>query len=615
MRKYFGTDGIRFIYNDDIHNMLKKLANSLTTLKAKQIIIGRDTRSSSLDILKTLEEHIPTTIKIKYVDEISTPGICFLSLQEKCLGLIITASHNDYTYNGIKIFNKGLKLKDEEISMLEDEMDKVNDFKFYKNKLHSSLELKEDYISFLLSFITPSKFKMAFDAGNGATSSYIERVAIRLNTNNHVINNTPNGTNINEGVGALYPHVVQEYIRKNNLDYGFCFDGDADRVLLVDKDNIYRGDQLLYLLSNHLELNKNTIVITPYSNKGLKDSLSNKNIKAHIVPPGDENILSYLLEHKLSLGGEDAGHIIIPDLLPTGDGLLNAIIISNILNKLDLKKEFKSYYSYPNKIINLKIKNKNIVNNHYINACMRAHEHAWGSDLEVFMRMSGTENVLRLYACHKSSVVVDMVLNKLVTAIKVIDNNIYTTSIDSLSIDEYSTFGNNVIIEGNTIIKNSKIDDNVSITSSITSDSTISSNCIIGPFAHIHKKSFIGKYNRIGNYTEIKNSILGHNTKAAHLTYIGDAFVGSNVNFGCGSIIVNYDGKNKTQSVINDGAFIGSNVNIISPLIVGKNCFIAAGTTLTKSTPDNSFIIGRVRETTIENKALEMPYYLKNKSD
>ena len=612
MRKYFGTDGIRFIYSNEVHNTIKRLANSLSILKAKQIIIGIDTRSSSLEILNIFKEYIPSNIKIRYVEEISTPGICFLSLQEKCLGLIITASHNDHTYNGIKIFNKGFKLKDEEINLLEEEMDKITSFTTYKNKLISSFELKERYISFLLSFIKPSNLKIAFDAGNGATSSYLERIAITLNKDNHVINNIPNGTNINEGVGALYPNVVQDYVIQNNLDYGFCFDGDADRVILVDKDNIYRGDQLLYLLSNHLELNKNTIVITPYSNKGLKDSLSNKNIKTQIVPPGDENILSYLLEHKLSLGGEDAGHIIIPELLPTGDGLLNAIIISNILNNSNLKEEYKDYLHYPSKTINLKIKNKDIINNHYINACMRAHEHAFGNDLEVFMRMSGTENVLRVYACHKSNTVINFVLKKLITAIKVFDNNIITSSLDNLEIDEKSIFGNNVTIEGNTIIKNSKIDSDVSISSSYISDSTISDNCVIGPYAHIHKKSFIGKNNRIGNYTEVKNSITGHNTKAAHLTYIGDAFVGSNVNFGCGSIIVNYDGKNKTQSVINDGAFIGSNVNIISPLVVGKNCFIAAGTTLTKSTKDNSFIIGRNKETIKEDKALDMPYY-KNK--
>ena len=613
MRKYFGTDGIRFIYSNEVHNTIKRLANSLSILKSKQIIIGMDTRSSSIEILNILKENIPSNIKIKYVEEISTPGICFLSLQEKCLGLIITASHNDHTYNGIKIFNKGFKLKDEEISLLEEEMDKIVSFTNYQNKLISSFELKEDYISFLHSFIKPSNLKIAFDAGNGATSSYLERIAFSLNKDNHVINNQPNGTNINEGVGALYPNVIQEYVIKNDLDYGFCFDGDADRVILVDKEKIYRGDQLLYFLSNHLELNKNTIVITPYSNKGLKDSLSNKNIKTQIVPPGDENILEYLLEHKLSLGGEDAGHIIIPELLPTGDGLLNAIVISNILNSSDLKNEFKDYIPYPNKTINLKIKNKDIIDNHYINTCMRAHEHSFGSDLEVFMRMSGTENVLRLYACHKNEVIVNMVLNKLVTAINVFDNNIITSSIENLEIDERSTFGDNVTLVGNTIIKNSKIDNNVSISSSYISDSTISDNCVIGPFAHIHKKSFIGKNNRIGNYTEVKNSITGHDTKAAHLTYIGDAFVGSYVNFGCGSIIANYDGKNKTQSVINDGVFIGSNVNIISPLVIGKNCFIAAGTTVTKSTKDNSFIIGRNKETIKEEKALDMPYYQNKK--
>ena len=158
-------------------------------------------------------------------------------------------------------------------------------------------------------------------------------------------------------------------------------------------------------------------------------------------------------------------------------------------------------------------------------------------------------------------------------------------------------------------IKNSKISSNVTIDSSVIQDSSIDEGTSIGPFSHIHKNSIIGKENRIGNYTEIKNSILGNKTKAAHLSYIGDCIIGSEVNIGCGSIIVNYDGMNKTTSVIKDKVFIGSNSNIISPIIIEENSFIAAGSTVTQNIKANSFVIARSKETIKENRAQDFPYY------
>ena len=260
-------------------------------------------------------------------------------------------------------------------------------------------------------------------------------------------------------------------------------------------------------------------------------------------------------------------------------------------------------------------KNKETLNNPYLLSRVRTYKEIYQDELDFFIRLSGTENLLRIYVCHKDNFVVETIIKKITTLFMVLDNNIITDNIELLIIDEKSTFEDNITINGSSIIKNSKIKTGVTITSSVIEESLINDNSQIGPFSHIHEDSIIGKENRIGNYTEIKKSITGNNTKAAHLCYIGDCIVGSNVNFGCGSIIANYDGKNKTTSTINNNVFIGSNTNIISPVIIGEGAYIAAGSTITKNIPPYSFVISRNKENIKENNAKEMPYYNKlNKS-
>ena len=613
MRKYFGTDGIRFIYNEKAINIIKRFAISLKSLSVKKIIIGHDSRYSFKEILNILERYIDKSIKLVYVGEIATPGICYLSLKNNCLGLMITASHNNYKYNGLKLFDHGLKLNDEQILKLEQEMSKINEYKETNNSLISSLNLKEDYIKFLTDNLSKSDLKLGFDLANGALSSYAKRLTNLINNNCQIINDKPDGYNINASCGALYPDVIQKYIQKHDLDYGFTYDGDADRVLLVSKDHIYSGDEIMYYFCKTLNLKKKTLVITPYSNKALRDSLKNIHYDTVIVPPGDENILEYLLKNKLSLGGENAGHFILTDLLPTGDGFLNSLILISLLSKYNINKYLEDYKNYPSKLINIQYKNKETINNPYLLSRMRAYKEIYQDELDFFIRLSGTENILRIYVCHKDNFVVETIIKKITTIFMVLDNNIITNDIELLSIDEKSTFEDNISINGNSIIKNSNIKNNVTIISSVIEDSLIGENSQIGPFSHIHKDSTIGKRNRIGNFTEIKKSITGTNTKAAHLCYIGDCIVGSDVNFGCGSIIANYDGKNKTTSSIHNNVFIGSNVNIISPVIINEGAYIAAGSTITKNIPPYSFVIGRNRETIKENKAKHLPYYNKNK--
>ena len=175
---------------------------------------------------------------------------------------------------------------------------------------------------------------MIFDAGNGATSSYLHKIVLPINKDNIIINNHPDGYNINQKCGATDLNSLIQKMKEYNIDYGFSFDGDADRLIMIYKNQILDGDALIYILSKFTK--KKKIVVTINSNLGLIKSLSNKGFKIKTVNVGDSNILSYLKKHHLILGGENSGHIIQYDKLPSGDGLLNAVTIIKLLNKYDI---------------------------------------------------------------------------------------------------------------------------------------------------------------------------------------------------------------------------------------------------------------------------------------
>ena len=613
MNKFFGTDGIRFVYDETKLVIVKRLAKALKYFKNKFIIIGGDTRYSSEIIIKTLINNISDK-KVIYVGQISTPGICYLSLKHECLGIMVTASHNPYIYNGIKVFKNGLKINNKQIKKLESEMDKiiVDDSLNLNNTLIENNTIKEEYFNFLKQYIKPIKLKCGFDLANGSLSSYGEKLAFLLNKDNQVINNTPNGININEKCGALHPETIKQFVKNNNLDYGFTIDGDADRLIISDGDHIYTGDSILYALSVHFKLKKKTVVLTPYSNLGLLKSLDRNHIKTKIVPSGDENILSYLRKHKLTLGGEDAGHIINLSVLPTGDGFLNALILSRIIDKIPLKSLLEGYTPYPQITKNIKVKNRKILENEIIKNEINRIKNLYKDDIIFHLRFSGTEDLLRIHICHKDENIINIILNKIISLIQIIDNKINVNNYELISIDEKCIFGSNVSLIGTNILKNVTIGNNTIINFSTIENSTIGNDSQIGPFSHIHKNSIIGSNCRIGNYTEIKNSTIGNQTKAAHLCYIGDTTCGNNVNFGCGSITVNYDGKNKNKTIIKDNVFIGCNVNLVAPITIEKNAFIAAGSTITKTLKECDFAIARTRETIKENGAIKYPYYKKN---
>ena len=171
--------------------------------------------------------------------------------------------------------------------------------------------------------------------------------------------------------------------------------------------------------------------------------------------------------------------------------------------------------------------------------------------------------------------------------------------------------GKNCKIEQNSRIVNATIGDDVSIDNSVILDSSVGSNTSVGPFAYIRPGSTIGEACKVGDFVEVKNASMGNGSKSAHLTYIGDADIGENVNLGCGVVFVNYDGKNKHRSTVGDGCFIGCNVNLVSPVDVGDGAYIAAGSTVTKDVPKDALSVGRTRQKNIENWATQRGLYRK----
>lgn len=595
MKNYFGTDGIRFVYNEEVKSLISKIGNALSYFKNKTVIIGCDTRFSSPEIVKLLTHSIINK-EIKYIGICSTPCISYLSKKYKCLGIMITASHNPYYYNGIKIFNNGFKIQTKEQEILSNLINKNNNILLNKKEINIDDNLLNEYLLFLLSFAKNSNKRMIFDVGNGSLSHYINKIIKPINKHNIAINYNPDGYNINDRCGATDVNNLISQMKILNIDYGFSFDGDADRIIMVYKDQILDGDKIIYILSQFI--NKKTIVLSNNSNLGLIKSLQKRNFKIKVVDVGDYHILSYLKKHHLILGGENSGHIIQYDKLITGDGLLNAIILINILNNYDIKDLLNGYIDYPHKLISFTLNNNNTINHPLIQKTIQDYKSLYKDDINLNIRISGTENKIRIYVCYKEQNILNKIISHLITLIKLIDFNIEFENIQNTFIDEHSTFGSNVTLKGQIQIVHSHIKNNVSINNSIISSSTIEDNCTIGPFAHLRNNTYIYNNVRIGNFVEIKNSTIGKNSKIAHLTYIGDCVCGEKVNFGCGVVICNYDGKNKHQTIIGNKVFIGSNSNLIAPLNIEDNVFIAAGSTVTTSVPDNSFVIARNKQIT-----------------
>ncbi len=427
MGKYFGTDGIRGIPNKKLTiELVTKLGASLSLLDSKDVVIATDTRISK-DMLgyAIASGAMSRGLNIHYAGVMPTPALIYYSYIKGYTGIMITASHNPYTDNGIKVLNKGYKLSEKEELLLEEYIDNPKEYEGNIGNLIFE-EAKDEYFSFVNKYIVGSKLKIAIDCANGASYCTAPILFSKVTKDLIVISDNPDGYNINNNCGSTHLDNLINCVVDNKCDIGFAFDGDADRVLCVNsKGEVIDGDKLIYLFARYLKsknkLNKDTVVLSMMSNLGLIQDLKNKGIKTLETNVGDKYIVKALFDNNLSVGGENSGHIILPEVLHTGDGVLNALLVVKILEETNTSIDdwFKDVVMYSDKMVNIKVNDKTkVLNNSNLFNRVDEIKKELNNDCKIIIRASGTEDLIRVSVMAKSSDLVNKYSNELVELVK-----------------------------------------------------------------------------------------------------------------------------------------------------------------------------------------------------
>ena len=419
MRKYFGTDGIRGIAGESLTADLsfkvgKALGKLLTEKKDHpKVVIGRDTRISCDMIEHALTAGLTSTgVNVMTVGTIPTPAIAYLTKTiETDSGIMISASHNPYQDNGIKIFGPdGFKLTDEqelEIESLIDNSEQIKNASFEKiGKVYGGNELTQKYIQHIKQSITGdlSDIKIALDCANGATTGVAPFIFGDLEADIETIGCQPNGVNINDNVGSTKIETISEFVKENNVDVGFAFDGDGDRVLAIDANgNIVDGDKIMFILAKHLkeqgELKDNMVVSTVMSNIGFYKAIEENGLQSVKTAVGDRYVVEEMRKNDYSLGGEQSGHIVLMNYATTGDGILTAVKLANIIKTSGKSlEELASEVSiYPQKLVNIKVIDKKTAmeDSDILAECEKVEKELEGNG-RILLRASGTENLIRV---------------------------------------------------------------------------------------------------------------------------------------------------------------------------------------------------------------------------
>ena len=419
MRKYFGTDGIRGIAGEsltaDLSFKVGKALGKLLTEKKEhpKVIIGRDTRISCDMIEHALSAGLTSTgVHVMTVGIIPTPAIAYLTKTiETDSGIMISASHNPYQDNGIKIFGPdGFKLTDEqelEIEHLIDNSDEIKNASFEKiGKLYGANELIQKYVQHIKQSISGdlSGIKLALDCANGATTGVAPFIFGDLEADIETIGCQPNGVNINDNVGSTKINTIAEFVKNNDVDMGFAFDGDGDRVLAVDsKGNIVDGDKIMFILAKHLkdqgELKDNMVVSTVMSNIGFYKAIDEHDLQSVKTAVGDRYVVEEMRNNDYSLGGEQSGHIILMNYATTGDGILTAVKLADIIKSSgkSLEELANEVNIYPQKLVNIKVVDKKAAmeDSEILDECKKVEKELEDNG-RILLRASGTENLIRV---------------------------------------------------------------------------------------------------------------------------------------------------------------------------------------------------------------------------
>ncbi len=436
MGLFFGTDGLRGKVNEELtHDIAYKIGNALSILKeSPTIIIGADTRISNTYLALALATGAMSGgANVIDIGVCPTAGVAYITKEIKAdYGIVISASHNSGEYNGIKVFDEnGYKLSDKEEEKIERCFirSKVNPFP-HIGRYTQDFNLTKLYKKFLIDSSENSLEGMTIvlDGAYGAAHRIAPDVFRKLGANVIAANCNEDGLKINEKCGALYPENLAKRIARYKADMGFAFDGDADRLIAVDENGgIVDGDKIICGLAKYFQklgkLNKNMAVGTSHTNMAIEDELKKSGIELLRTDIGDKYVLAKLREMGLSLGGEQSGHIIIKDLATTGDGILTAITVANMVKneKTTLSKAFEIEL-YPQTNKNVVVHDKlRIMNNEDLLREISKYNAELEGKGRIMIRASGTEPKIRVMVESRDSVLNDKIANAMVNDIKRID--------------------------------------------------------------------------------------------------------------------------------------------------------------------------------------------------
>lgn len=442
MGKYFGTDGVRGVANSELTPELAfKLGRFGGYVLTKdtnrpKVIIGRDTRISGHMLEGALVAGLLSIgAEVMRLGVLSTPGVAYLT---KALGaqagVMISASHNPVADNGIKFFGPdGFKLSDEQELEIEELLDMANDqlprpVGSDLGQVMDYFEGGQKYLQFLKNTVDEdfSGIHIALDCAHGATSSLATHLFADLDADISTMGASPNGLNINAGVGSTHPEALAAMVKEKGADVGLSFDGDGDRLIAIDeKGNIVDGDQIMYIcgkyMKEHGRLKQNTIVSTVMSNLGFYKGLENHGVHSVPTAVGDRYVVEEMKKNGYNLGGEQSGHIIFLDYNTTGDGLLTGLQLVNIMKVTqkplsELAGEMKKF---PQKLVNVRVTDKHhVTDNEKVKEVIEQVEREMEGNGRILVRPSGTEPLVRVMAEAPTEELCEAYVNRIVDVVK-----------------------------------------------------------------------------------------------------------------------------------------------------------------------------------------------------
>lgn len=441
MGRLFGTDGVRGCANKDLTpELVFSLGKSASLVIAKQhgkgrasAVVGRDPRASGEMLEAALIAGLTTVgVDVLKVGVLPTPAIAYLTQYYKAdLGVVLSASHNVFSDNGVKFFSKdGKKLADE----VEDEIEKNLETKVPHptgsevGRVKEMADAYEAYLSHLLETVETGALKglkVVVDCANGAASDVAPDLYQRAGAEVIAIHNAPNGININDNCGSTHMGSLIERVKKEKADLGIAHDGDADRCLAVDElGNIIDGDHILALLAkdfkNSKQLTAETVVSTVMANLGFKLAMKNESISIIETQVGDRYVLEAMEEKNYILGGEQSGHVIMRNYSTTGDGLLTALQLMNVVatEKKSLSSISQIVKKYPQILINVSDIDKSKINNDKLQEAVKKAELSLNQKGRVLLRPSGTESLIRVMVEAETQDIAEKIAKELAEVVK-----------------------------------------------------------------------------------------------------------------------------------------------------------------------------------------------------